>query len=294
MLKILNLFSKKPSTTHPSTELRVVLDSLKLRKLLTYFPIGDNLKYFPAYREEITLDAIIIAYMINGEIIYSNNEVSYNENGELCLSGVSHHEVSSFAILIPSTIRNEAALDYQQKEILEKSGGFAKGNSITLIGQQKDGEIPIIDTVVTRNARLKEGYFDDTPVVVLNVDPALLELKDQRTQARLAAKIAGLVQTKLYSEPNHCTIVDFSGHTTKISCDSNELIPLSCKTGETITLTFNLPSNSEPSVMRGKVVKIEGSAMVVELTDILKGEAFEKLAQIDLVEIKTKLLQLQA
>lgn len=274
--------------------MRVVLDSHKLCKMLPYFPIGSNLKYFPEYRQEITLDSIIIAYLINNEIVYSNNEITCTADGnELILNGTRLDEINSFAILIPSVSRGETELDYEQKESLEQSGGFARGNSITLIGQQHDEKISFIDTVVKKYARLKEGYFDNTQVVVLNTDPALLELKDQRTQVRLEAKIPGLIQTKLYSEQSSCTIVDFSEHTIKITCDDNEIVPMSCEKGEAITLTFNLPSSAEPNVMRGKVIKIDGAAMIIELEDILRGKTFEKLATIDLIEIKAKLLQQQ-
>ncbi len=292
MLKILKIFSKKnPDESHAPAP-HVVLDSRKLCSLLRYFPIGSSLRYFPEYREEIILDSVIIAYLINSELIYSNSEITIpSDESGLILNSKLIDEVNSFSILIPSTSRGEAELDYEQKEILEQTGGFSRGNCITLIGQQQDGNIPVIDTIVKKHARLKEGHFDNTRVVILTADPALLKLKDQRSQARLAARIPGLIQTKLYSEPNPCTIIDFAGHAIKISCDSNELIPLSCKLDETVTLTFNLPVSTEPTVMRGKVTKTADSSMVIELTEISREKKFEKLATIDLIEIKAKLLQ---
>ncbi len=292
MLKILKIFSKKNPDENNAPAPRVVLDSRKLCSLLRYFPIGSSLRYFPEYREEIILDSVIIAYLINSELIYSNSEITIpSDESGLILNSKLIDEINSFSILIPSTSRGEAELDYEQKEILEQTGGFSRGNCITLIGQQQDGNIPVVDTIVKKHARLKEGHFDNTRVVILTVDPALLKLKDQRSQARLAARIPGLIQTKLYSEPNPCTIIDFAGHAIKISCESNELIPLSCKLDETVTLTFNLPVSTEPTVMRGKVTKTADSSMVIELKEISREKKFEKLATIDLIEIKAKLLQ---
>ncbi|MCF6322736.1 MAG: PilZ domain-containing protein [Gammaproteobacteria bacterium] len=292
MLKILKFFSKKRATTSQSASVRVVLDSARLCQLLPYFPIGANLRYFPEYRQEITLDSIIIAYLINDEVIYSNNDLSTtDDNHHLILNGAMVDEINNFAFLIPAVSRNETELDYEQKEILEQSGGLAKGNSITLIGQQTDGKIPFIDTLVTKHTRFKEGHFNNTQVVALNVDPTLLELKDQRSQTRLAAKIPALIQTKLYNEKHQCTLIDFSEHTVKICCDDNEIISISCTKGEIITLTFNLPSSTTPKVMKGRVLKIDGPALIAELEEILVDQRFKKLTTLDILEIKTKLLQ---
>ena len=292
MLKILKIFSKKKPESKQPAAVRVVLDSARLCQLLPHFPIGSNLKFFPEYRQEIIIDSIIIAYLINGETVYSNSHVSTTNNDQtLVLNGNPIDEINSFAILIPTVNRNEIELDYEQKEILEQSGGLAKGNNITLIGRQSNGKIPFLDTVVQRYARLKGGHFNHTQVAVLNVDPALLEMKDQRSQTRLAAKIPGFVQTKLYSEKNPCTLIDFSDHTVKVCCDDNEIIPMSCEKGESITLTFNLPSNSTANIMKGKVIKIDGTSIVVSLDEIQIGQRFKKLTSVDIIEIKTKLLQ---
>ncbi len=270
MWNIFKIFSKKKPATTNAPDLRVVLDSSKLCKMISYFPIGNSVKYYPEYREEVILDTDV---------------------NKLILNGTTIDEVNSFAVLIPPETRGETGLDYERKEILGKSGGFSKGNSITLVGKEKDGKISTIDTVVSKYARLKEGYYNDTQVVVLNVDPALLVLKDQRTQKRLEAQIPGLIQTKLYTEHNQCTIVDFSEHTIKITCDDNEIVAMSCHKGESVTLTFDLPNSTEPNIMRGKVLRTEGASMIIELTDILITETFEKLEPIDLIEIKAKLLQ---
>ncbi len=292
MLKILKIFSKKKPKASPPARVHVVLDSARLCQLLRYFPISSNLKYFPEYRQEIILDSIIIAYLINGEVIYSNNELSItDDNQNLIINGTMIDEINNFAFLIPTISRNETELDYEQKEILEQSGGLAKGNSITLIGQQYDGNIPFIDTMVKKYARLKDGHFNNTQVVVLNVDPTLLELKDQRSQTRLTAKIPALIQTKLYNEKHQCTLIDFSEHTVKIRCDDNEIVPMSCEKGETITLTFNLPTSTTPNIMRGRVIKIDDTAIIAELEEIQVGQQFEKLTSIDILEIKSKLLQ---
>ncbi len=292
MWNIFKIYTKKTPDAMNDSDLRVVLDSSKLCKMMPYFPIGNSVKYYPEYREEVILNTIIIAYLINNETVYSNADITYSaDDNKLILNGKTIDEVNSFAMLIPPETRGETELDYERKERLRKSGGFSKGNSITLVGKEKDGKISTIDTMVKKYARLKDGYYNDTQVVVLNVDPALLVLKDQRTQKRLEAQIPGLIQTKYYTEHTQCTIVDFSEQTIKITCDDNEIVAMSCHKGETITLTFDLPNSPEPNIMRGKVMRTEGASMIIELTNILIAETFEKLAPIDLIEIKAKLLQ---
>lgn len=292
-MNIFKIFSKKRTETAPTTALHVVLNTPKLCKMMPYFPIGSSLKFYPEYRSEVVLSSIIIAYLINGEIVYSNAEITFSDDEkQLFINNAPIEEVNSFAIMVPSETRGETELDYERKESLSQSGGFAKGNSITLIGKEKYGKTSTIDTVVKTYALLKEGYYSGTKVVVLNVDPALLSLKDQRIKKRLEAQIPGLIQTKDYTEFNQCTIIDFSEFTIKITCDDNDIVIMSCRKGETVTLTFDLPNSDEPNVMQGKVLRTEETSMIVELQDILIGETFKPLEPIDLIEIKAKLLQL--
>jgi len=294
MLKLFKKLYTKDSTNTKSPVPQAILDSGKLCDLISCFPLGAGVKYFPEYRQEITLETVIIAYLINDEVVYANSEIRCAADKEtITLNGTALEEINTFAFLIPSVNRGETELDYERKEILGKSGGFARGNTITLMGEPQTGKAPLIDTVVRKFARLKEGPYHKTQVVVLNADPSLLELNDQRNQVRLEAKISGLIQTKLYTEPNPCTIIDFSGKAIKVTCDDNEIIPMSCHEGESVTLTFDLPNSSEPSVMRGTVHRSGGASLIIELKDTLIASTFEKLEPIDLIEIKAKLLQQQ-
>lgn len=292
MLKTLKNFFKKNPNDSATPAVRVVLEKHKLCELFRYFPVGRKVDYYPEYREEITLDTIIIAYQINNKVVYATSEISCSaDNKSIALNGTTIDEINTFAFLIPTTSRGETTLDYESKELLGQNGGFTRGNSITLTGASQDGQIPVIDTVVRRYARLKEGHFHNTQVVVLNVDPALLTLKDQRSQARLSAQISAQIQTKLYVEPNPCTIIDFSGQRIKVECNAHEIIPMSCDSGERVTLTFELPNSPAASVLRGTIEKVDNASLIIELDEILIGEIFEQLKPIDLIEIKTKLLQ---
>ncbi len=48
-----------------------LLDGRALGRVLQHFPVGGKVQFYPEYRKEILLDSVVIAYIINGEFIYS-------------------------------------------------------------------------------------------------------------------------------------------------------------------------------------------------------------------------------
>ncbi|MCF6323198.1 MAG: PilZ domain-containing protein [Gammaproteobacteria bacterium] len=295
MLGIFNKRAKKTAVKEMPL-LKASLDSDGFARLLPYFPIGNKLNYFPEFKQELMLNTAIIAYAINNELVYSNNDISWQEeNGtlQLYLLGKRLKKINSFCFIMPTVGRGEEELDYVRKERLGKDGGFIKGNNITLNGKQSDGRLPVLDATVRKQLILKEGHFVGHKVAILDVDPKAFKLIEQRRHVRLKIDIVGEIQTRLGQVPQRCTMVDFSDHAVRIIYNDEDSDRSSFREGSTVTLSFDLPKGAEPRVIRGKVIRQHDATVVMTLDNIKREKDFEKVELFDIMEIKANLLQQQ-
>jgi len=295
MLGIFNKRTKKPAADKQPL-LKAGLDSDGIARLLPFFPIGNKLRYYPEYNQDLTLNTAIIAYAINNELVYANGDVSWQEEGgqfRLYLFGKQLKKINSFYFIVPTVGRGVEELDYTSKERLGKDGGFIKGNNITLKGEQNDGRLPVLDALVRKQVILKEGHFIGHKVAILDIDPAAFKLIEQRRHVRLKTDIIGQIQAKSSQVPQRCTMVDFSDCAARVIHDNadGELSPYS--EGSLITLSFDLPKSAEARVIRGKVIRQHDATVVMTLDNIMRDKDFEKVEQFDIMEIKANLLQQQ-
>lgn len=293
MLKIFNKTNKKGEAASATPPRKPPLDKAALCKVIASFPISTNVKYYPEYRREVILDTIILAYQINEDIVFSNADIACDvSNGLIEFKGNAPKDITSFCLLVSSASRGEAELDYERKGILEQSGGFARGNSITLMGKQINGQLPMIDTTVTKYVRFKEGYYNGHQAVALAVKPELLEMTDQRKQQRIEAMIPAMAQSTRNVQGHACTLVDLSDNSVRVACDTTVSAAINTLTGDKLTLTFRLADDELPLVVRGTVLRLDGDCFVLKLEQIARTpNAFEKLHSIDIIEMKVKLLQ---
>jgi len=295
MLGIFNKRTKKTAEKKASV-LKTGLNSDGLARLLPFFPIGNKLRYFPEFNQELTLNTAIIAYAINNELVYSNNDVSWQEeNGvfQLYLSGKRLKKIESFCFIMPTVGRGEEELDYARKERLGKDGGFLKGNNITLKGEQCDGRLPVLDATVRKQVVLKEGHFVGHKVAILDIDPKVFKLIEQRRHVRLKTDIVGEIQTKAGQVPLRCTMVDFSDRAVRVIHHDVDSERPSYREGSMVTLSFDLAKSAESRVIRGKVIRQHDATVVMTLENIMREKDFEKVALFDIMEIKANLLQQQ-
>jgi len=295
MLGIFNKRVKKVAIKEKPL-LKTALDSDGLARLLPFFPIGNKLSYFPEFKQELMLSTAIIAYAINNELVYSNNDISWQEEDgvfQLYLLGKQLKKIESFCFIMPTVGRGEEELDYARKERLGKDGGFIKGNNITLNGEQGDGRLPVLDTTVRKQLILKEGHFIGHKVAILDIDPRAFKLIEQRRYVRLKTDIVGEIQTRLGQVPQRCTMVDFSDRAVRIIHDSEGSERPSFREGSTVTLSFDLPKSAEARVIRGKVIRQHDATVVMALDNIKREKDFEKVELFDIMEIKANLLQQQ-
>ena len=295
---MLGIFNKRAKTivVKEKPSLKVSLDGDGLARLLPYFPIGNKLRYFPEFKQELTLNTAIIAYAINNELVYSNDDISWQEeNGafQLYLLGKRLKKIKSFCFIMPTVGRGEEELDYARKARLGKDGGFIKGNNITLNGEQSDGRLPLLDATVRKQLILKEGHFVGHKVAILDIDPRAFKLIEQRRHVRLRTDIVGEIQTKLGQVPQRCTMVDFSDRAARIIYGGEDSGRSSYREGSVITLSFELPKSTESRVIRGKVIRQHDATVVMTLDNIMREKDFEKVELFDIMEIKANLLQQQ-
>lgn len=301
-------FKKGSNVSGANAAHEVLLDGHALCRVMRHFPIGAHVRYYPEYRKEIVLESVVIAYSVNGEFIFSAQGLSCDEkSGALTFEssdgGKSYAKIATFHVVLPVFTESEAKLDYVRREELLKIGGLVPGNTITLMAEQQNGQVPVIDTSVTKRGMLKEGYYANQTVALLEVDAESLLLTDQRAHMRLATNIPAQLQVMRRGEYRNLsgTMADFSDVSLRLivpapppdpNPDPNpEVKPVQLKAGDDLLISFNLPGRSEQLSLMGDIFRIEGEAVVVMLKGMVERGQVGKLGQIEMLKIKATLLQ---
>ncbi len=276
----------------------VLLDGAALGRVMQYFPVGGKIQFYPEYRKEILLDSVVIAYIINGEFIYSfvdlqcdvkNGSFSFEEQGTRKLFS----KIKTFNIVLPEHTQSETKLDYIRREELLKVGGLVPGNAITLMAEQRRGQVPVLDTTVKKRAVLKDGYYAKQTVALLEVDATSLLLTDQRAHMRLQTNIPAQLQVMRRGEYKNltATMVDFSDISLRLMMEDDPGNPVKVRASDDLIISFNLPGRSEQISLVGNVFRIEGESVVVMLKGMVEKGQTMRLGQIDVLKIKAHLLQ---
>ncbi len=294
---MLNFFKNKQDSATPSQD-KGGLDGCTIFRLMRHFPVGAKLQYYPEYQKNIVLDSVVIAYAINGTFIYSTTGLVCDEsNGVLEFSDQEQNRVfkkiTSFRIVLPVFSQSEAKLDYIRREELLKVGGLVKNNVITLMAEQSGGQVPVLETIVEKRTMLKEGFYANQTVALLEVDAETLMLSDQRTHLRLKTNIPATIQVSKRGEYAllNCTMIDFSDHSLRLQMDAEYAAEAMPKEDGKLMVSFNLPGQSEYVSLMGEVFRIEGDALVVVLTGFVEAGQSVELGQIEMLKIKANLLQ---
>lgn len=298
-----NIFKGSSKDSGAGRDEPPLLDGRALCRVMRHFPFGAKVHYYPEYRKEIVLESVVIGYAINGEFVYSaqglccddeSGEITFSEQGDARSFG----RIKSFNIVVPVYTQSEAKLDYIRREELLKVGGLVPGNTITLMAEQQNGQVPVIETTVKRRTVLKEGYYANQTVALLDVDADSLLLTDQRTHMRLQTSLPARVRVTRRGEYRDliATMVDFSDVSLRleIAGETNpdpDAEPLKLRDSDDLIVSFNLPGRSEQITLLGDIFRVEGDAVVMMLKGMVdKGQA-GKLGQIEILKIKANLLQ---
>lgn len=283
-------FGKSGSSTAPAP---APLDTARVGAVLKHFPFGTAVRYYPEFKKNIVLESVILGYLVDKTWYFAAQDLAVEGDGSAArlLAGPQRKTIkpTSLSIVIPSQSRGVEQLDYARKEELEKTGGLANGNNITLMAQAYQGKTPVLETVVRKKAVVQEGLYATTPVVLLDVNTRSLQLTDQRAHMRLQTRVSAHVMVS-NSTPTPCIMADFSDSSVRLSVDAAWTTAM--KTGREVILSFGLPGRNQDVVLRGEIFRHDDNDLVVTLDAIQRDDQFQRIEVIDVLEIKAKLLQL--
>lgn len=275
-------------------------DPEKLRMLAMHFPVGRKLRYYPEYHREAILNTIVIGYRVNDHYFYSNDQIATDEPGNLrgfkLASGklLGAEDIDRFMILVPDTSDQIRQLDYLTRAELGKAGPFRQGNIITLVAMTTERCIPTLDTTVFRRLELKEGPYAGSEVVLLEPDMSSLAIADKRKHQRVQSSVAALLHYGCEAEK--ClegTLHDFAEDSLRINFITTDPPP-QLKVGETVFVEFVVSADELPCRLQGRVIRQDEESAVVRTEQIFVDGTFRKLRMMDVVEIKSALLNRSA
>jgi len=274
-----------------------VIPIVKVAEVIRHFEIGQRVSFFPEYKEELTLDTIVVGYMINDYTIHSAAEISietHDDGLHLIITAKGERfdlsEVTKFAVLVPAESHEEDKLDFNSKLELHRIGLFRTGNSITLVSQTHAHLTPSIESQANRTQELHEGIYAGLKVAILNVLVNTLELKERRKHQRVSTHIPVTLHALNSDKRYRCTLLDFSESGARLGIDIDSKISVITQIGRTLVLEVPLPEFEQFYVLQGSIQKLSNNSLVMQLDKIVKNGALRPLGMIDALGIKGILL----
>lgn len=290
------LFSSEPAAT---AEPESLFDAEKMRMLVEHFPIGRKLRYYPEYQRDIVFHTIVIAYRVNDQFIYARDAVTYRADGlpaGFTLSDKSLlplAKLRKFQMLLPDTTSMEGKLDYFTRAELGPSGQFRSGNTITLVAETQERGIPSLDTRVDRRQVLNDGPYADSPCVLVTPELETLQVVDQRRKQRVQTEVRASLLFHAGAPAFRCILSDFAETTLRLSVPEpgQSMPPLVAENHVIVEFDFGDVDTSYR--LRGKVFRREDGFCVIRFEELYKDGEFERIKMMDIIEIKTGLLNRQ-
>ncbi len=285
--------------TSSDAGLRKPLDNKLILDAMHFFPIGSKVRYFPAQRKNVVLESIVIAYGLNNYLVYTQNDIHVQEQDGSAPSflldddwkDVTVREVSSFCLVIPDIGNSENELDYVSRVAIDNNGLFKRGETFTLMSLFAEKGVPHIDVQVRKKVLLKEGYYANHSVVVLEALLGTLHHIDQRQQCRIKTSIKVSLYLADDGEPFVCDLIDFSEYSLKIKLDGQEALKASLTKKRNIIVAIDLTDRMKSFVLKGKVLRRDDDYVVVSLASHLVNKQFEDFDLLAAIDLKSNLLQ---
>lgn len=295
-----NLFNRnKTEEIKAHSPAESVMDTARLKEIIGFFPIGTKVQYCPMFMEKILLDSIILGYSINGHIVYSDNEYDlHNADNKTSFTIYVNRQkktiqdVVSFDFVVPNDKSGLSKLDLISKAALGKQGQFAKNKDIALIsGSAAQRGVAEINTYVKKTIKLKDGFYANHEVVLLEALPHSFTTRDQRHHARIDTNIPITLNAKNSDSHYECFIKDFSEDSFRISFNPSAGLNLDTFLGKKVTLNIGDNNRGKTYILSGAITRVNQGNIVVILEGIKKGHQFVKPELIDLLDIKSNLLR---
>lgn len=275
---------------------RHAIDPERLKLLTEFFPIGRKLRYVPEFKKEIVFDTLLVAYVVNGEFIYSWESIERDARGNPTAFLLGEQggrlpvaELKQFQLLVPDTSDLERTLDYTRRAIIGRGRQFNKGNYISLISNSGARGLSTMDTEVVKQVVLKDGPYAHSKMVLLAPELETLQVTDQRNKNRTKTCVPVNVSVAGNALRGPCTIVDISDLAVRIRVRDGEVMP-PMKPGETVMLDFDLGEDERLYAIKGAVIRRSSEACVIRLESLQKEGRFVVFGPLDVLELKAGLL----
>lgn len=278
----------------------MALDGDRMRMLSEHFPIGKKVRYYPEYQRDIVFQTIIIAYRINDHYVYSREAIQRDAEGVPLAFLVGEKKtrlpldrVARLQLMVPDTTDMERSLDYVRRANLGRNGQFVRGNTITLIADVCRNGIPSLDNQVDSRLRMTDGPYSDNQMILLRPDLGTLQIADQRQKARVQSQVPVSLYLRDDEPPVGCILGDFSDVSLRLRpAVPGQNLPL-LKPNDKVVVVINLGDAASTFRIRGMVYRAAADACVVKLRQIYKDGDFATIRTMDVLEIKTGLLNLR-
>ena len=270
----------------------------QLKMLAEHFPIGRKVRYFPEYQRDIVFHTIVIAWRVNDQDLYARESILRDAEGapQAFLVGerkarLPLERVKRLQLMVPDTTDMERSLDYIRRASLGRNGQFVRGNAITLIAATCRQGIPSVDTQVDSRILMKSGPFADNQMVLLSPDFETLAIADQRKKARVPGRIPARLYLKEDAPAVACLLGDFSDVSLRLVPAPGQALPM-LKPNDKVTVVLDLGDVASSYRLRGGVFRSAPEACVIRLRQLYKDGDYDALKTMDVLEIKTGLLNL--
>lgn len=278
-----------------------LLDNTRLVEIMRCFPIGGKIRFYPTLNDDLSFESIVIAYGINDHLVYTQNDIQVRvEEQETSFlldddwTDVSVNRVRSFCLLLPYVSFTETVLDYPSKAALMQGWQpFSRDERLTLISVLTDRGVPHLEVKVRKRVTLKDGYYANHAVVVLEVRPETLTLLDQRQHRRIKTLVPARISCNEKGQVYSGVLVDFSEYYAKLEFDMTGPLAEASETARYIYLTLELGEQDRTREYRlkGKVIRRGDGFVVMEFIGMRKDSQYMALEILDVLELKANLLQ---
>ena len=276
------------------------IDGERLKMLAEHFSIGRKIRYFPEFQRDIVFHTIIIAWRVNDHYVYAREAIEKDDEGTPTGFLVGEKKtrlplgkVKRLQLMVPDTTDMERSLDYVRRASLGRNGQFVRGNAITLISDTCQRGIPSVDTQVVSRIRMKDGPYADNQMVLIRPELDTLTIADQRQKARVASHVPVSLYLKDDAPPVGCILGDFSDVSLRllVASDQKALPPM--KVNDKVVVILNLGDAASIYRIRGSVFRTAADSCVIRLKQFYKDGDFSPIKTMDVLEIKTGLLNLR-
>lgn len=277
-----------------------VFDRTQMKLFHEHFPIGKKLRYYPENHRQFFFRTIVIAYSINDQVLCAHDAIHLDDEGfpksfrNDAGKEVPFEKWETFRLLLPDTTEMESKLDYFTRADLGRGGQFCKGNIITLVGDIVDKCVPMLETTVNGHRVMPEGPYADTPAILVTPDLDTLVLADRRKKPRVKCSVAANLHYANDSAVFACTLRDFSEPTLCLGInDANSSMP-ALNNKQVVTVEFSVDEEGMTYIIRGKVFRFGEDFCVVGIEQLYRDGKFAKITLMDIVEIKTALMNMES